>query len=52
MDSLNSLTSLSDDIMSGEGELGDDENDDGINLKEILKKTQEVEPDDPVLPPF
>jgi hypothetical protein len=34
--------------VSGEGELGDDE--DGINLTDILEITQEMG-DDPVLPP-
>lgn len=36
MDSLDSLPSLSDNVVLGEGELGDD---DGINLTEILEVT-------------
>lgn len=35
-DSLDSLHSLSDDLVSGEGQLGDDEDDDGINLVVLL----------------
>lgn len=48
MDSLDSLPSLSDD-MSWEGELGDDEDDNGINLTDIVKIVQEMGADDPVL---
>lgn len=42
MDSLDSLPSLSDDTVSGEGELGDDEDDNGIHLTEILEIAQEM----------
>lgn len=44
---LNSLPSLSDYVVSGEGELGDDE---GTNLTDILEITQEMGAD-LVLPP-
>lgn len=37
VDSLDSLPSLSNDVVLGEVELGDDEDDDGINLTEILE---------------
>lgn len=39
---------MADDIVSGEGELGDH---DGINIMEILEIVQEMGTDDPVLAP-
>lgn len=39
-----------DDVVSGEGELGDDEDDDGINLTDILEITQEMGADPVLLP--
>lgn len=37
--------------MSGEGELGDDEDDDGVNLTDILEIAQAMGADEPILPP-
>lgn len=42
MDSLDSLPSQSDDTVSGEGELGDDEDDNGIHRTEILEIAQKM----------
>lgn len=51
MDSLDSLPSLSDNFVSGDGELGDDEEDDGINLAALRQLTTEIEGGNPALPP-
>lgn len=42
MDSRDSLPSLSDDVVSGDGELGNDEDDDETNLTEVLEMAQEL----------
>lgn len=50
MDSINSLPSLSDYFVSGEGKLGDDEDNDGINLVGLINFVTEMECEDPILP--
>lgn len=42
MDRLDSLPTLSDDVVSGDGELGNDEDDDETNLTEVLEIAQEL----------
>lgn len=48
--SLVSLLSLSDDVVSGESEFGDDVDGDGIKHSEILKIVQELGTNNPVFP--
>lgn len=42
MDSFNSLPSLYDDLVSGEGKLGNDKDNDGINLVGLINFVTEM----------